>query len=194
MLKNYLTITLRNFIKNRSYSLINILGLSIGITCCVVIYLIITQDLSFDRFHTKADKIYRVVRISENASGEDFGSATPYPFAKAFRNDFPEIPFITQFHAEGETLVKAGSEKHLIEDVMFCDSLFFKVFDFEVISGDPSKDLGEPNKVFLTQSTAKRLFKDGKVTTIKLNNKIEAEVAGIVKDPPSNSHIQFSVI
>lgn len=194
MLRNYIIITLRNFIKNKSYSLINILGLSIGTTCCIIIYLIISHDLGFDNFHTKADRIYRVVRTSGSASGVEHGSSTPYPFAKAFRNDFTDVPLATQYHNQGETLVTAGGEKHLFDDVLFCDSLFFEVFDFEVVSGNPSKDLGEPGKVFLTESAAKRLSADGRITHVKLNNELDVEVVGIVKDPPPNTHMQFTMI
>jgi putative ABC transport system permease protein len=194
MIKNYITITLRNFLRNRNYTIINILGLSIGITCCVIIFLLIRYDLDFDKFHSKADQIYRVVHDSENASGIDYSGVTPYPVADAFRNDFPDVPLVTQIHKQGEGLIKIGAEKRLVDDIIFADSLFFSVFDFKVLSGNPLKDLGQPGKVFLTESMAKKLLKGKHEGTLKLNNLIELEVAGILQDPPADSHIQFSMV
>src|SRR4026207_544465 len=88
MIKNYLLITLRNFVRNGNYTVINILGLSIGISCCLIIFLIVSNDLSFDKFHSNYDRIYRVVVDGKTATGVDHGTTTPYPFTKAFRNDF----------------------------------------------------------------------------------------------------------
>jgi hypothetical protein len=171
------------------------LGLSIGISCCLIIFLIVTNDLSFDKFHSKYDRIYRAVIETHTASGDEYGTTTPYPFTKAFRNDFPGIPLITQMHSQEDVLIKVGAEKRKLDYVLFADSLFFDVFDFEVLSGNPKVDLGEPGKVFLTKSLADNLGAGGKrVTSIKLDNKLELEVVGIVADPPANSHISFSMI
>lgn len=195
MIKNYLLITLRNFARNRNYTLINILGLSIGISCCLIIFLIVSKELSFDKFHSNYDRIYRVVAENQSASGIEYGTTTPYPFTKAFRNDFPNIPLVTQIHVEEDVLIRVGSEKRRLEYALLVDSLFFDVFDFEVLSGNPRVDLGQPGKVFLTKSLADNLSAGGKnISTIKLNNKIDLEVAGIIADPPSNSHITFSMI
>jgi putative ABC transport system permease protein len=195
MIKNYLLITLRNFARNRNYTVINILGLSIGISCCLIIFLIVSNDLNFDKFHSKYDRIYRVVVEAQTATGVEYGSTTPYPFTKAFRNDFPDVPLITQMHAQEDVLMKVGTEKTRLARALFADSLFFQVFDFEVLSGNPALDLGEPGKVFLTKTLADNLSKNGKsVTSIKLDNKLELEVVGIVADPPANSHISFSMV
>ncbi|HMG93125.1 MAG TPA: ABC transporter permease [Chryseolinea sp.] len=195
MIKNYLLITLRNFARNRSYTLINILGLSIGISSCLIIFLVVSNDLSFDKFHSHYDRIYRVVIEGKTASGTDYGSTTPYPFTKAFRNDFPNVPMIAQLHMQEDVLMKVGVEKRRMHNVLFADSLFFDAFDFKVLSGNPKVDLAEPGKVFLTKTLADNLTIDGKMaTTIKLDNKLELEVAGIIADPPPNSHISFSML
>jgi ABC-type antimicrobial peptide transport system permease subunit len=194
MIKNYLLISLRNFLRNRNYTLINTLGLSIGITSCIVIFLLVSNELSFDKFHSNYDRIYRVVTESKSSSGLDHGTTTPYPFAKAFRNDFADVPLITQLHSQDEVLMKIGTEKQRIKNVIFGDSLFFDVFDFKVLSGNPKVDLGEPGKVFLTKSLADKILNGNEKATIKLNNKIELEVVGIIADPPANSHISFSMI
>jgi len=195
MIKNYLIISLRNFLRNGNYSAINILGLSIGISSCIIIFLVISNELSFDRFHSQYQNIYRVVGEAGSGSGVEYGSTTPYPFTKAFRNDFPDVPLITQIHSAEGVLIKIGTEKQEIESVLFADSLFFDVFDFVVLSGNPRKDLSEPGKVFLTKSLADKILKDGEEnTTIKLENKLELEVAGIIQDPPPNSHISMSMV
>lgn len=193
MIKNYLIVALRNFVRNRNYTLINILGLSTGLTACIVIYLLISYEIRFDKFHSRYASIYRVVRDVENASGVEHDATTPYPFADAFRQDFTDIPLATQLHFQGNGFVKVGDAKHEVDDVIFADSMFFRVFDFEVLSGSPDVDLGEPNKVYLTESTAEQLNLN--VTDrFRLNNKLDLEVAGIVKDAPASSHIQFKMI
>lgn len=194
MIKNYLLIAFRNFFRNLNYTSINILGLSIGITSCMIIFLLITYDLSFDKFHSKYDHIYRVVVESKSSSGLYHGTTTPYPLAKAFRNDFEDVPLITQLHSQDEMLMKIGSEKQRVKNVIFADSLFFKVFDFKVLAGNPQVELGEPGKVFLTKSLADKILKGNEKATIKLDNKIELEVVGIIADPPDNSHISFSMV
>ena len=194
MIRNYLIITFRNFLRNKNYTLINILGLTIGITACIIIFLLITYDLSFDKFHTRHDQIYRVVMESRTASGESNGSTTPYPFVKAFRNDFADIPLVTQLHYQDEVMLRLGDEKLKAENIIFADSLFFDVFDFKVLSGNPRVELGQPGKVFLTKSMADKIMKGRDHLTLKIDNRVEVEVAGIVQDPPPTSHINFSMI
>ncbi|MBX2967073.1 MAG: ABC transporter permease [Cyclobacteriaceae bacterium] len=193
MLKNYLTITFRNVIRNRSYTFINVAGLSVGIAACLVTFLVISFELSFEKFHAHYDRLYCVARTSTDASGTGHSLATPYPFAAAFRTDFPDIPLNTQIHHHEEAQVILGDEKHKVKNILFADSLFFDVFSFEVLSGNPRAELGTPGKVFLTQSLAGKIMKDG-ITHLKLSNKLDLEIAGIVKDPPPNSHIKFSMI
>ncbi|HEY0653213.1 MAG TPA: ABC transporter permease [Chryseosolibacter sp.] len=194
MIKNYLITTLRNFVRNQSYTLINVLGLGIGITCCIVIFLIVRHDLSFDNFHKHGSRLYRVVHDETNSSGVDYSGVTPYPFARAFRNDFPEIPLVTQFHQEEDVFVKFEDEKFQIEDVLFADSLFFEVFSYDVLSGNPRVELGQKGKIFLTESTAKKYFKGKASGAIRVDNVEDLEIAGIVADPPANAEVQFSAV
>lgn len=193
MIRNYLIVAFRNFFRNKNYTLINILGLSIGLTACIIIFVLISYEVRFDKFHTRSDRTFRIVRDVENASGIEYDAATPYPFGGAFRQDFPDVPLVTQLHFQGDGFVKVADEKHEVEDVIFADSSFFSVFDFEVLSGSPRADLAEPNKLYLTASMSEKLKLDvgGR---LKLNNKLDLEVAGIAKDPPASSHIQFKMI
>jgi putative ABC transport system permease protein len=192
MIKNYLKTAYRSLLRNRSYTVINIAGLTLGITVCLIIFQLIRYELEFDQSHPHADRLYRVVRNAKNASGVEKTTITPYPFADAFRNDFPEIP-VTQFHFQYETLMTIGDEKSEATNIAFADSMFFEVFGFEVISGNPKVDLAQPGKIFITESYLKKIGGD-KVKTIKLGNVIELEVAGIIKDPVLPSHINFNMV
>ena len=193
MIKNYLLITFRNFARNKNYTLINILGLSIGLTSCLIIFLLIRFDVNFDKFHQNYDRIYRVVRDVKSAAGVEHDAVTPYPFGPAFRQDFPDIPKATQFHHHQEVFAVVGSEKHKIEHVIFADSLFFKVFDFGVVSGNPSRELGQPNKAFLTESLAQKL-NVWPGDRMKVDNVLDLEVVGLLKDTPPNSHIHYNMM
>lgn len=194
MLRNFLLITLRHFTRNLNYTLINVLGLSVGIAACILIFLIIRFENKFDKFHSKYESIYRVGHSNENASGIEYSGVTPYPFMKAFRNDFPDVPLATQIHHHSEVQLTYGTEKLREEHVLFADSLFFDVFDYAVLEGNPHVDLGQPGKVFLTKSLYDKLIKPGAGKTIRLNNILDLEVVGIVADPPATSHIRFTMI
>jgi ABC-type antimicrobial peptide transport system permease subunit len=172
---------------------INIFGLSLGITSCVIIFLLVSYEASFDRFNKNYERIYRVVHSVKTSNGVDYNSSTPYTFAKAFRNDFADIPLATQIDYENEMLVRIGNEKHIVWNVIFADTLFFKVFDFKVLSGNPDVALGEPGKIFITKSLAAKILKN-KGNTIIVGDSLEAEIAGIVEDPLPTSHLQFSMI
>lgn len=194
MLRNILVITLRHFGRNLNHTVINILGLSVGIASCIIVFLLVRNELAFDKFHSKYDRIYRVIHTNTNSSGTENTEVTPYPFIHAFRQDFSDVPLATSFHYHHEVQLTIGAEKSNVEHVLFADSLFLRVFDFKVLEGDPDKDLGQPGKVFLTESLAKKLLKPGAPRSIKLNNVLELEVAGILQDPPTTSHIQFDLI
>ena len=193
MIRNYLTLTFRNFQRNGNYTLINILGLSIGITSCIILFLLIRFDTSVDKFQANYDRLYRVVRTSENASGKLYESVTPYPFAAAFRQDFSDVPLVSQFHYHQQGFLTVGTEKHEIKHVLFADTSFFDVFSFGVISGNPVKELSQPNKVFLTETLATKLGLNVG-SKLKLDNKLNLEVVGLIKDVPPNSHIQYNMI
>lgn len=195
MLKNYLLLALRNFYRNRGFFLINILGLTIGLTACILIFLVIEFELTFDRMHHDYANIYRVVGHDRSSTGDNEGSLTPYPFIKAFRNDFPEIPLATQMHYAGEGEVRRDDEKFKVEDIVFADSLFFEVFDFEVISGNPKVELGQPGKAFITESLAATLgITDALPARFTVNNDVDIEIVGLLRDAPGNSHIRFSLV
>lgn len=192
MLRNYFTIAFRSLLRNKSYTLINILGLALGITTCIVIFLIIRHELSYDKAFTKAERIYRIVRHSTDASGLTKSSITPYPLGPTLKSEFPDI-LSTQFHFGFESLMTIDEDKKRVQNVVFADTSFFDVFGFEVVSGNPKKDLAQPGKIYLTEEFAKTLpKKDAK--HLKLDNLLEFEIAGIVKQPKTPSHIAVNMV
>lgn len=203
MFKNHIKIGWRNITRYKGHSAINILGLAFGLACCIVIYRYVKDELSYDKFHEKADRIHRVVystnddRTPSNANGS-FG---PGP---AMANDFPEVETYTrlQMIGRGKKLVMKYEDKRFYEDkFFFADSTFFDVFTFPMIYGNPKTALKAPNTVVITQSTAKRYFGDsnpmGEFLEADIDNNGERKefmITGVVQDTPSNSHFKFDVL
>ncbi|UII20133.1 ABC transporter permease [Fulvivirga ligni] len=196
MFKSYFKITFRSLLKNRLSALINLVGLTVGISTCIVIFLFISNELSFDDFNTKADRIYRVVTKGKNSSGLDYEGSVPSPMAEAIRNDLPELKHVTQLFQPTDYQILYNGDKWTQSDIAFADSAFFNVFDFEIIASSKATLLGTAGEVILTESLAKDHFNGenalGKV--FRLNQTEDVEVVGIMKDLPVNSHIQFEML
>lgn len=196
MIKNYLTVALRSLVRNKIYSLINILGLTVGIACFMVIAIFVHHELQYDRFHTNADRIYRVCeKIEAQGQGEN-SSSNPFFVAKGLANDYPQLIEYTVrfFNFQSPAFaIQIGDRKFVEKKMFFADSNIFKMFDFKLIQGDPNTALARPNSIVLTQSTAKKYFGDedpiGKV--LKYEGTTDFAVAGIVEDVPQTSHIHF---
>ncbi|MEO1052717.1 MAG: ABC transporter permease [Bacteroidota bacterium] len=197
MLRNYLKVALRNFLRNKGFTLINILGLTLGTASCILIFLIVRYETSFDNFHADRDRIYRVVKETRNASGVDGSAVTSYPLPKALRNDFTIFEQVTGMHYTASDLITlSDNQKFEIDHILFADSLFFDVFNFGVQEGNVKEGLSQPGKAFLTERLAKRYFSDRPAIgeRIMINNQVELEVIGILADPPANSHLQFNIV
>ncbi len=192
MLHNYITIAFRSILRNKSYAAINIAGLALGITTCLVIFLIIKREMSYDTSFAHSNSIYRVVRHVTNASGLSKDSVTPYPLGDALKNDFPEI-LSTQFHFQYESQMTIEEEKSKVRNIVFADTSFFDVFNIEVLSGNPKKDLAQPGKIFLTEEFAKTLSKKN-ATHLKLDNLLDFEIAGIIRMPSTPTHIAINMV
>ncbi|HEX8332212.1 MAG TPA: ABC transporter permease [Segetibacter sp.] len=190
----------RSLWRYKSFSLINLLGLALGITAIIVIFLITDFESKFDNLHS-TDNIYRVVSKENGTSGIDYSAAVPYPTGK-FLNTESTTGVFTQTHYVDEMNVKIGNQSPFIEkNVLFADSMFFNVLDFAKVKefwlkGNPSTSLHEPRKAILTASTAKKYFADkepiGQI--IKLDNKAEVEVVAVIKDVPATTHLPFAMI
>jgi putative ABC transport system permease protein len=198
MLRNYFKIAIRTFVKNKSYALINILGLSIGITCATLILFYVDNELSYDAFHSKKDQIYRVVEIDKsNPEKTEFYGQTSPPVSKAMANDIAGVADKTVVYRPGGHMdILWNGEKIQERSYGIAESNFFDIFDFEFVKGDMASALTEVNSIVLTETAAKHFF--GKENPIgKLMNwqdMDEMKVTAVLKDLPENSHIQFKVL
>lgn len=192
MLKNYLTIAVRNLLRHKGYTLINIAGLTVGITCCLLIFLFVQHELNYDRHNTRADRIYRVV------VGED-QVVTPTAVAPVFKRAFPEVEQTTRLYDVGSfrpVVIRYGDEVYQEHRFAYADSTVFDVFTLPFIAGNPHQSLVEPNSIVLSRSAAQKYFHDedplGKVLTIGSDQTFR--VTGVMEDIPTASHFRFDFL
>ncbi|MEM6631282.1 MAG: ABC transporter permease [Bacteroidota bacterium] len=199
MLSNYLKLALRQMRNQKLYTLINVLGLAIGMAACIIILLFVQKELSYDEFHDHSDRIYRVSRQWFNEDGETslhLGHCAP-PFAPLLKNDFPgpveeAIRLLRGFNS----LLIVGDKQIEEPNFFFAEDGFFQVFSYDLLGGDPQKVLAEPNALVLTETAAKRYFgsEDPIGKTLSYQNQVDLKVTGLMKDVPDNSHIHFDML
>ncbi len=198
MFKNYLTIALRIMKRHKTFSFINIGGLAVGMACSTMIALYILHEVSFDRFHENADRIYRITADGVE-NGEAFkGAWTAPPMAAALLEDFPEIEKAARYDPWPREYMISHREKSFMEGgIQFADASFFEIYSFPFIYGEPSTALEEPGTVVLTLSTSLRYFGHenplGKTLAFH-DRQQDFTVTGVIEDPPPNSHFQFHMI
>lgn len=192
MIKNHLKIALRNLWKHKIFSLINILGLSVGMCACFLIALYVSFELSYDTFHTKADRIFRLVTDIKTASETLKVDVSTWSTAPSLKNDFPEVEAFTRLNA-ANLHIRKGNVLFKDEKAFFADSSLFDVFDFKLIQGNSATALKEQLSIVLTEKTAKKYFGEndpiGQILTLSRDN-LSATVTGVMKDIPANSHIK----
>ena len=199
MLKNYFTIALRNLTKHKFFSLINIFGLTMGIASCLLIFIYVSDEVQYDRFHTNAENIYRIGLHGKIAGQEIFTTNSCIPVGPTMTAEIPGIEAMTRVNpiARGSGIIFKNGEKIFTEkNVHYADSNFFKFFSFKLIEGDKETALNEPNSAVITQAIAKKYFEGdalGKTLVIG-NDKKAFKVTGIAEEAPSNSHIHFNAI
>ena len=196
MIKNYLLLCIKNLRKQKVFSFINILGLTVGITCCFMIFLFIMNEFSFDHFHKNGKNIYRVMRVGNmNGQQQNIPYLSP-PYGPALLNDYPDAVQKAVRIFPDNDLISYGTVAFNQKNIYLTDSNFFTFFDFKLIQGNPATVLNEPNSVVLTKSTAEKYFGKeeaiGKVLTF--NKEQQLKVTGIAADVPSNSHLQFDMV
>ncbi|MEO9806142.1 MAG: ABC transporter permease [Reichenbachiella sp.] len=197
MLKNFYLTAIRNLLKHKSYFLINIGGLAIGIASFIFISLYIINELSYDRFHSESHNIYRV-HVHGQMMGQSMDmAATASPMAQALLNEYPEVTKVTRIKESGAWFIGRGEKKFNEDGVLFADSSFFDVFDFKLLSGDQRTALIKPRSVVLTESYAKKYFGDedplGQKLTVEQDT-IFYTVTGVMEDVPDHSHMQFDMM
>jgi len=205
MFRNYLKIAWRSLIKNMLSSFINVIGLSIGISACMVILIFVWYESTFDDYHAKSENIYRVVQHNRVPDQTLYWNITPYPLAEALRNDFPEIEMVTQTQGpvSQEFSIAEGSDLKRFEEpkVLFVDQFYPKIFDLEWISGNPDKALDDINSVVLTENIAKKYFgnTDGDFKSILGKTILDQDdepltITGIINNVPGNSNQRFDIL
>jgi len=195
MLKSYLKTIWRNLLKHRRYTLINVLGLSVGLACCILILLFVRLEFSFDRFHEKSDRIYRLATEVHLRSGQVSNLAfSAAPAARALCDDYPEVETATRILNRGGIL-RYNEEQHH-ELFFFVDTTFFDVFSFPLLRGDPETALDAPGSLLLTREMADRYFgdEDPLDQTLTFADSVSLKVTGVLADVPSNSQMQFDFL
>lgn len=211
MFKNHLKIAWRALLKSKGYATINILGLAIGLACCLLIGLYIQDELSYDQYHVKKNRIYRVLHgFSESGTAgsverpqersftyQVWGNA---PVGKALKADFPEVQEVCQFSGQSSVLLRYNEKAFQEENVFYADSNVLNVFSWKLLAGDPKTALVAPYSTLLTASTAKKYFGDENPIGKTLEgaggraNPGTYTVTGILEDIPSNSHFSFDAL
>ena len=201
MLKNYIKIAQRTFTRQKVYSLLNVSGLSIGLACFILILLYVRDELSYDRFHPNAERVYRVIEHFESDGIGEHSASLPFPTGPTLVNDFPRQVehAVRLFNFQSPTLALANKEadKAFNESrVFFADSTFFDVFDFKLETGNKATALDEPNSILITRSMARKYF-DGEDPIgkfLEFQGVQNLLVTGVLEDAPGNAHFQFDFI
>jgi ABC-type lipoprotein release transport system permease subunit len=196
MIKNYLIIALRNISKHRAFSFINIIGLAIGIAVCMLIFLFVEYELSFDSHIIDKKQLYRIVTHINRPEGKEYAGCTPFPTAAAMRNDFPELEMSTQIYRDSDVMITVGEDRYKGDEALFVEALFFELFDAYWIHGTVSQALNDPYTVILTERLAEKYYGHTNVIgkVLQLNNKFDLHVAGIVSSPPRMTSMPYDML
>ena len=190
MIKNYLKLAFRNIKKSKSFSFINMAGLAIGMACCILIILFIQDELSFDRYHKKADRIYRLIDSFDVEGGLSRHFAlSSAPFAPTLKRDFPEVKNAVRLFPGRRRLVTYGEKKYYEDGLIFADASLFNIFTFPLIQGNPDRALEDPNSIVVSERIAMKYFgNEEPMDRMLIINDQEFLVTGIMKEMPANSH------
>lgn len=195
-MRNYLKTAWRNLVNNKFYSVINIAGLTVGLVIGLFILLYVQDELSFDRFNKQADNIYKIGIIGGTGSSKQIFSGIIAPVATFAKNEIPEVKDAVRIRRIGSNPFSYKDKVFTEDNVAFTDPSFFSVFDFGLINGDPKKPFADDHSIVITQSTAKRYFGDdnpiGKVLILGKTDNFK--VSGVIKDFPTNSSINYTIL
>jgi ABC-type antimicrobial peptide transport system permease subunit len=192
----------KTFTHRKGYNLLNIIGLSTGLAACLVIFLILQHEFSYDRYHKNADRVYQLASSYWSPAGQSYQISAPFDAARALRHDYPQVKF-TEIYITGSTQItvmknasSAGDQKYIEDRVFYAEPALFNLFDVQWLSGDASV-LANDNSVVLSRGIAEKYFGRWQEATgkyIRLDNKITVQVAGIISDPPGNTDYSFQVV
>jgi len=195
MFKNYFKIAFRNLRAKKFYAGINILGLAIGMACCILIFLYVSHELSYGKFHTKADRIYRILTDIKTPTETLNIGVTSAPMAPSMRADFPEVEDMVRLD-DAQLLIQRGEQTFQEDESMFADSSFFKVFSFKLLRGNPNTALVKPFSIVLTEDAARKYFgdEDPMGQRLQMDGEHDLTVTGVMQNVPENSNFTFDVL
>jgi putative ABC transport system permease protein len=194
MLSNYFKVAIRNLLRQKAFSFINIFGLALGISCTALIGMWVNDELSYDRFHNGYDRIYRITATLPELKVH--AAVSSAPLALAFKNEIPEVEEAVRITELKRDLVQVGDLKFEEKGLMYADSNFFKVFTFPFLKGDSEHALQNPEGIVITEKMAMKYFRSTDVLgkTMRKNSKEDFTVTGVIANIPSNSHLQFDFV
>ncbi len=197
MLRSFFINAIRNMRKHSGYMILNVTGLTIGLTSFILISLYVLHELSFDRFNENYENIYRIKITGMMAGGTLDQAITAAPMSQALLTDYPEIEHSVRVNRSGAWLVKYGDTRFNEDGVLFADSSFFSVFSFRLLSGNPKTALVDPRSMVLTEEYARKYFGSedplGKRISLEADTNLYT-VTGVIQNIPGNSHIQFDML
>ena len=196
MFQNYLKIAFRNLLRHKVFSSINILGLAIGMAACLLIFLFVDHELSFDSFHPNKEQVYRLCEVQtwEGIIPQNV-ALSMYPMGPTLQEDYPEIEAFTRMVNRQEVPLEHGDQKIYVDKLFLTDTAFFEIFDFELLRGDKETALQEPNSILITEETALKFFEHtdvlGEQFSVSVGDTFLLKITGVLADIPRNSHLQF---
>ncbi|HXB28280.1 MAG TPA: ABC transporter permease [Puia sp.] len=196
MFKNFLKVALRNLWKNKAFSAINIAGLSVGLAVCLLIVLYVKDELSYDRYNTQSENIYRIDADIYFNGTQFISAASPAPLVPTLMKDYPQIVQYTRLRNFGDILVRKDNQNIQNHNAIFADSTFFQVFSIPMIKGNRLTALNEPNSIVIDETTARKYFNSTDVVgkTLYVDNSVNCKITGVIRDIPPQSHFHFSFI
>ncbi|MCB9219972.1 MAG: ABC transporter permease [Ignavibacteriales bacterium] len=196
MFKNYVKVAFRNLLKYKAYSLSNILGLSVGMTCTILLVLFIQHEMSYDNYHKNADQIFRVAASYKLADQNYELTSTPAPLAKILLDEFPEVENAVRFRQKGSKVIKYKNNVFKEYNTVYADNSVFDIFAISLIKGNKGNVIVEPNTVAISEKAAKKYFGNedpiGKV--IRVGDSRDFNVTGVFEDMPENTHFEFDIM
>jgi len=193
MIRNYIKTAIRSLSKNKGFTAINVLGLALGLASCLLIIFYVFDELNYDRYNTKADRIYRVNEDIRFGGNSNSYAVAPAPLASALKSDFPEIEQVVRFRSRGGFQVKKGNQNIQEDKVVYADPGLFKVFTLPIIDGDPVTALNDTHSVVITEKAAQKYFNRTNVVgqILTINDTSLYKITGVIKDIPKQSHFNF---
>jgi putative ABC transport system permease protein len=197
MFKNYLTVAVRNLMRHKAYALINIAGLSVGMACTILLLLWVQYELSYDRYHDNADRIFRVASRIEIGEMRGRYAVSNLPIGPALQRDYPAVLRAVRFYPHDRKLLVHYKDKRFLEDgIIYTEDAIFDVFKFPLISGDPKTALATADSLVITEAMAEKYFGSenpiGKI--LRVEDKVNLKVTGVLQNVPSNSHFTFNML